>query len=97
MSLSEGVSLESVNGYYNAEMIKGKDGVYARNLYISARNITSLMIYVECLHYDHVKEFNQLTELTESGIYRGIHFQYPKRINAVAQGVKNGLLNYFKR
>jgi hypothetical protein len=76
--------------------IRVKDGVYARNLYISRRNLRALTVYLECLHYDHVSEFNRLATNTEQGSYHGSFFRYPARLNAVVAGLKTGFLKYFK-
>ena len=95
MSKSEGVSLQKNEGFVTAPKIK--DGVYARNLYITARNLSALMVYLECLHYDHTSEFKQMLLVNQTGHYHGTTFLYPKRLEAVAEGIKTGLLNYFKR
>jgi len=76
--------------------VKVKDGVYARNLYITRRAVEGLMVYLECLHYDHVNEFQKLTRLTELGQYHGVSFQYPSRLNQVSNGIMTGILNYFR-
>ena len=76
--------------------VKVKDGVYARNLYLNRRTLRSLMVYLECLHYDHVREFPQLTLKDRVGTYRGETFAYPRRIDAVVAGAKEGILRYFR-
>ncbi len=75
---------------------KVRDGVYARNLAIARRLMDGLLVYVECLHYDHASEFYQMANQDQEGEYRGIQFRYPKRINDVTQGIKTGILSYFK-
>lgn len=76
--------------------IKVKDGVYARNLYLNRRNLGALEVFLECLHYDHVSEFKRLTKNTQTGSYRGQVFYYPDRVGEVAQGIRSGLLRYFR-
>jgi N-acetylmuramoyl-L-alanine amidase len=77
--------------------IKVRDGVYARNLYLNRRNLSALQVFLECLHYDHVSEFKRLTtQKTLSGTYRGRVFLYPPRVGEVAQGIRNGVLRYFR-
>lgn len=95
MSASEGVSIQRSPEFANG--FKIKDGVYARNLYITRRNLSALMVYLECLHYDYAPEFKNLSNPTEIGSYHGIQFIYPPRIKAVAEGITTGLLNYFKK
>lgn len=95
MSASEKVPLADKSTYPNS--VKIKNGVYARNLYITRRNLSSLMVYLECLHYDHTSEFYNLATTNEVGTYHGINFQYPTRIKSVVAGIKTGFLNYFKR
>jgi N-acetylmuramoyl-L-alanine amidase len=97
MSASEKVPLQSDSAFLGAETVKISNGVYARNLYITRRNLTALMVYLECLHYDNNQEFQNLLKITESGNYHGLNFQYPARLNDVASGIKTGLLNYFKK
>lgn len=75
--------------------IKVKDGVYARNLFITRRALNGLVIYLECLHYDNVHEFARMTKRTKKGHYKGVNFSYPARVDEVVQGIKKGLLNYF--
>jgi N-acetylmuramoyl-L-alanine amidase len=76
--------------------VKVKDGVYARNLYINRRNLSSLMVYLECLHYDHVREFPKLALKDRTGSYRGETFSYPHRLDAVVKGAREGILRYFQ-
>lgn len=75
--------------------IKVKDGVYARNLFLTRRTVNGLIVYLECLHYDHVNEFKQLATKNKTGVYRGLSFKYPSRVDTVVRGIKNGLLSYF--
>ena len=95
MSESEQIPLETQERYVTS--IKVKDGVYARNLYITRRNLSSLMVYLECLHYDNETEFKKMLDVSETGSYHGTNFSYPARIRDVANGVRTGILNYFKR
>jgi hypothetical protein len=76
--------------------MKVKDGVYARNLYLNRRNLRSLMVYLECLHYDHMKEFPRLAIKDQTGWYHGRSFTYPRRVGTVAKGIRDGLLRYFR-
>jgi N-acetylmuramoyl-L-alanine amidase len=94
MSQSLGLQRQNVENFITS--VKVKDGIYARNLYINRRNTSSLMVYLECLHYDHVNEFNGLTQLDQTGNYHGLTFHYPSRLNDVALGIKNGFLRYFQ-
>jgi N-acetylmuramoyl-L-alanine amidase len=95
MSESEQIPLENESRYITS--VKIKNGVYARNLYITRRNLSSLMVYLECLHYDHTNEFNKMAVANQTGDYHGVSFQYPARIRDVANGIRAGILNYFKR
>ncbi len=94
--MSASLGLKRLNIQEFITSVKVKDGVYARNLYINRRNLTSLMIYLECLHYDHTTEFPRLTKLDARAQYRGQSFSYPSRINEVVHGIREGLLDYFE-
>lgn len=76
--------------------IKVRDGVYARNLYLTRGSMSGLIVYLECLHYDHVKEHSQLATLDQTKNYKGVVFKYPNRLNQISEGVRTGLLNYFR-
>jgi hypothetical protein len=54
------------------------------------------MVYLECLHYDHVREFPGLTLKDRTGTYKGETFSYPRRLDAVVAGAKEGILRYFR-
>jgi N-acetylmuramoyl-L-alanine amidase len=95
MAESEQIPLENEPRYITS--VKVKNGVYARNLYITRRNLSSLMVYLECLHYDHTNEFYKLAVPNQVGDYHGVSFEYPARIRDVANGIRSGILNYFKR
>lgn len=85
---------------------KVKEGVYARNLYITRRNLEGLVAYLECLHYDydvydpktkaHIGEFYQLARKDKSSVYKGLSFKYPNRLEKVAAGIRDGIVQYFK-
>jgi N-acetylmuramoyl-L-alanine amidase len=94
--MSASLGLKRLNIQEFITSVKVKDGVYARNLYINRRNLTSLMIYLECLHYDHTTEFPRLTKLDARAQFRGQSFSYPSRINDVVHGIREGLLDYFE-
>ena len=94
LSKSTGLPLMTLPEFLTS--IKVKDGVYARNLYISRRNLRALTVYLECLHYDHVSEFYKLSNATQIGYYRGTSFRYPARLNAVVKGLRDGFLRYFR-
>ena len=76
--------------------VRVRDGVYARNLYITRRALDSLVVYLECLHYDHVKEHKALSITDRTGKYRGMEFKYPKRLDTISESISNGLIEYFK-
>lgn len=76
--------------------IKVRDGVYARNLYITRRALSSLVIYLECLHYDHIKEHRRLSVLDRTGFYRAKSFRYPSRLDTISNSIENGILEYFR-
>ncbi len=95
MAASEKLPLESAPSFLTA--LRVRDGVYARNLYINRRNLGALMVYLECLHYDHTSEFSALAKKTETGSYHGSTFQYPARLNSIVSGIKTGLLRYFSK
>jgi N-acetylmuramoyl-L-alanine amidase len=94
MSKSLGLPLQDTPDFLTS--VRVKDGVYARNLYINRRNLNALMVYLECLHYDSVSEFSNLTVLDQNGSYHGSSFRYPKRLNSVVQGIRAGILKYFQ-
>lgn len=94
MSKNLQIPLETTPGFLTS--IRVKDGVYARNLYINRRNLSSLMVYLECLHYDHVSEFPLLAKKNQSASYHGMNFQYPARLNLISASIRDGILNYFK-
>jgi N-acetylmuramoyl-L-alanine amidase len=76
--------------------IRVRDGVYTRNLYIARRAMSGLLIYLECLHYDHVQEHSRLANLDRSATYHQTEFKYPSRVDEVVSGIESGILNYFK-
>jgi N-acetylmuramoyl-L-alanine amidase len=94
--MSASLGLKRLNAQEFVTAVKVKDGVYARNLYINRRNLKALMVYLECLHYDHTTEFPRLTRLDSTGAFRGRIFQYPSRLNEVVRGIREGLLSYFE-
>jgi N-acetylmuramoyl-L-alanine amidase len=73
-----------------------RDGVYTRNLALNRRIQNGLMVYLECLHYDHVDEHPRLAVRDRNGSYQGKSFQYPSRLDAVAEGIEAGMLDYFR-
>jgi len=75
---------------------KVRDGVYTRNLYITKRALSSLMVYLECMHYDHVNEFSDLAKLDGDGEYHSVTFKYPKRLDSISDGIADGFLDYFE-
>ena len=76
--------------------IRVRDGVYARNLYIARRALSGLVIYLECLHYDHVSEHKNLSILDQTGNYRNTAFRYPNRLNTISNSIEDGLVQYFQ-
>ena len=94
MSKSLGLPLQNRSEFLTS--IKVKDGVYAMNLYINRRNLRSLMVYLECLHYDHVREFPKLAVKDQLGSYHGRTFYYPRRLDQVVKGARDGILRYFR-
>lgn len=76
--------------------VKVRDGVYARNLYLTRRSFKGLIAYLECFHYDHTSEFWNLTKNDKVGTYNGLTFEYPNRLDQVAEGIRNGVLQYFQ-
>jgi N-acetylmuramoyl-L-alanine amidase len=95
-SMAESLDLPLLTRPEFLTSVKVKDGVYARNLYINRRNLGALMVYLECLHYDHVREFPGLAYKDRTGTYHGETFHYPKRLEAVVAGAKEGILRYFR-
>jgi N-acetylmuramoyl-L-alanine amidase len=75
--------------------VKVKDGVYARNLFITRRALSGLVVYLECLHYDHVNEHSKLSVLDGTAQFKGSVFKYPTRLNKISDGIRSGLLKYF--
>jgi N-acetylmuramoyl-L-alanine amidase len=76
-------------------MIKVEDGVFARNIFETKRATTSLSVFFESFHYDYVKEFPRLTTLDREATYHGEKYRYPARLEAVSNGIRDGLLRYF--
>ncbi|MBU6154204.1 MAG: N-acetylmuramoyl-L-alanine amidase [Bdellovibrionales bacterium] len=95
-SMSETLKLPLLNRPEFLTAVRVRDGVYARNLYITRRNLSALMVYLECLHYDHAKEFHALAVNDRIGSYQGETFRYPRRLEAVVAGAKEGILRYFR-
>jgi hypothetical protein len=95
MSRSLNLKLQNTPEFLTS--IRVRDGVYARNLYISRRNTTSLMVYLECLHYDHVSEFGRLAKTDLVGNYHGKTFNYPSRLQTVVDGIRAGFLHHFQK
>ncbi len=76
--------------------VRVRDGVYTRNLYLNRRSLNGLLIYLECLHYDHVLEHPRLSILDQEGSFRGNRYRYPSRLNEIAEGIQLGVLDYFQ-
>lgn len=95
-SMSSALKIKRLTTPQAFSAIRVRDGVYARNLYITRNVLSSLVVYLECLHYDHVKEHRALSVRDQIGDYHSISFQYPKRLNTVSDGITRGLLDYFR-
>jgi N-acetylmuramoyl-L-alanine amidase len=75
--------------------VKVHDGVYARNLAITKRAIHGLVVYLECLKYDHVTEHRVLLNKNKTGQYKQQTFLYSSRLDTVVSGIMAGILDYF--
>ena len=95
-SMSSSLNIPRLSSPDAFSALKVRDGVYARNLYINRRALSSLVVYLECLHYDHVNEHKRLSVLDQTGFYHATSFQYPNRLNDIADGIENGFIEYFK-
>lgn len=95
-SMSTALKIPRLNIPEGFSAMKVRDGVYARNLYITRRALSSLVIYLECLHYDHIKEHRRLSFNDRSGSYRGKSFYYPNRLDTISSSIENGILEYFR-
>ena len=95
-SLSTGLNIPRMSTPEAFTGIRVRDGVYTRNLYISRRALSSLVVYLECLHYDYVKEFKRLTIRNRTGSYHSTTFKYPSRLDTISDGIENGFVEYFK-
>jgi N-acetylmuramoyl-L-alanine amidase len=76
--------------------VKVVDGVLARNIYETKHSTHGLTAFFEAFHYDYVREFPALTTLDHSAVYHGTTFRYPARLEAVANGMRDGLVQYFR-
>lgn len=95
-AMSNSLKIPRLNVPEAFSAIKVRDGVYARNLYITRRALSSLVVYLECLHYDHVKEHRRLSVLDRTGFYRAKSFSYPSRLDTISRGIEAGILSYFQ-
>lgn len=76
--------------------VKVSDGVFARNIFQTKRATPGLCAFFEAFHYDYVKEFPRLTNLDREATYRGTAFRYPSRLEAVSNGIRDGLIQYLR-
>jgi N-acetylmuramoyl-L-alanine amidase len=95
-AMSKSLSIPRLNKPEAFNGIRVRDGVYTRNLFLTRRLKSGLMVYLECLHYDHVNEHARLAVKDRSLKYNSETITYPSRIDAVANGIENGILNYFR-
>lgn len=95
-SMSSALKIPRLNIPEAFTAIKVRDGVYARNLYIARRALSSLVVYLECLHYDYYKEHKRLSVLDRTGYHRGKSFNYPSRLDTISDSIQRGLVSYFK-
>ena len=95
-SMSEALQIPRLKTPEAFTAYRVRDGVYARNLYIARRALSSLVIYLECLHYDHVSEHKNLSVLDQTGNFHNTSFRYPNRLNTVSSSIENGLVQYFQ-
>jgi N-acetylmuramoyl-L-alanine amidase len=77
-------------------MVRVSDGVFARNIFETKRATSGISAFFESFHYDHTREFPRLTTLDRQSAYRGKTFRYPSRLDAVATGIRDGLVRYFR-
>ena len=95
-SMSDSLRIPRLNIPKAFSGVRVRDGVYTRNLYLNRRSMNGLLVYLECLHYDHVQEHPKLTKLNETGSYHGNAYQYPSRLNDIVDGIESGMLRYFE-
>ncbi len=95
-SMSQSLNIPRLNIPQAFSGIRVRDGVYTRNLYLNRRSLNGLLVYLECLHYDHVLEHPRLSVLDQEGTFRGTIFRYPSRLKEIAQGIESGVLEYFQ-
>jgi N-acetylmuramoyl-L-alanine amidase len=95
-AMSKSLAIPRLNKPEAFNGIRVKDGVYTRNLFLTRRLLTGLMVYLECLHYDHVNEHTRLSIRDKTLKYNSETIAYPSRIDDVANGIENGILSYFK-
>ena len=95
-SMSGALDIPRLNRPEAFTAIHVRDGVYARNLYISRRAFSSMVVYLECLHYDHVSEYKSLATADRTGSYHDTTFQYPNRLDTISDGIEKGFVEYFK-
>ncbi len=95
-NVAKGLGLPLLRSDRSPSMIKVQDGVYARNLFQTKRATSELCVYFESLHYDHQAEFARLSVKNRTTTFRGRTFSYPSRLEPIASGVREGLLEYFR-
>ncbi|HRK01469.1 MAG TPA: hypothetical protein PLH57_02290 [Oligoflexia bacterium] len=87
-SLSKRVDVPVKNSPTDFGSIRVEDGVYARNLGLTRRIYHGLLTYFECMMYENPKEFEMMS--THDSRYG----DYPARVDAVAEGLTRGVLNF---
>ena len=95
-AMSKTLSIPRLNKPEAFTGFRVRDGVYTRNLYLNQRLMNGLMVYLECLHYDHVDEHARLAIKDRTLNYNSETIAYPSRIDHVAQGIETGILDYFR-
>ena len=95
-AMSKSLSIPRLNKPEAFTGFRVRDGVYTRNLYLNQRLKSGLMVYLECLHYDHVNEHARLAVKDRSLKYNSETIAYPSRIDTVAEGIESGILDYFR-
>jgi N-acetylmuramoyl-L-alanine amidase len=88
-----GVRFDPSNGGNSVQI---EPGVFARNLSVQRRLVSTASSYVECLYYNDASEFAALSRADHSMMIDGKSYPYSERLRHLAQSIGDGVLQFVK-
>ncbi len=71
-----------------------RDGVFARNLNLNRENLTGIIAYLECMHYDYASEFKRLIVKDRKIQIGNEEIAYSSRIETMASSIVKGIQSF---